>query len=272
VKAFSGSGTMKRIPAESGTAEKTFAGDGAAETAEADAERVLAETLAARGLDCSAAVLETFRVYMELVLRRNERVNLTAITDRAQFIVKHFADSVLCADWPEMIAARRVVDIGTGAGFPGLPLAIVLPERGFTLIDSTKKRVRILEEIVSRLGLRNVRLLCGRAEDLARAAPLRGAFDLCVSRAVARLPVLAEYCLPFVAVGGCFFAYKAGDIDDELAAAGRAISALGGRLRAVREVSVEARDLRRRIVIVEKNKETPPEYPRRAGLPQKRPL
>jgi 16S rRNA (guanine527-N7)-methyltransferase len=148
--------------------------------------------------------------------------------------------------------------------------------------------MRILEEIVARLGLRNVRLLCGRAEDLAREATLRGAFDLCVSRAVARLPVLAEYCLPFVTVGGCFFAYKdgggrsaadpgpaeagVGRAEDELAAAERAISVLGGRLRAVRDASLEAYGLRRRIVVVEKIGETPSKYPRRAGMPEKRPL
>jgi 16S rRNA (guanine527-N7)-methyltransferase len=298
----------------------TGAGEVSAEEgtrAAAAAENTLAKTLSARGFDCSGAVIETFRAYMELVLRWNEKVNLTAITDREQFIVRHFADSVLCADWPETTAARMVIDVGTGAGFPGVPLAIVLPEQSFTLIDSLGKRMRILEEIVARLGLRNVRLLCGRAEDLARDASLRGAFDLCVSRAVARLPVLAEYCLPFVTVGGCFFAYKGGaetaaaDIgtpeteraaanpepaevaafsrdalrlfaegangavgrtENELAAAEHAISVLGGRLRALRDVSIEACGLRRRIVVVEKIGETPSKYPRRAGMPEKRPL
>ncbi|MDR2771327.1 MAG: 16S rRNA (guanine(527)-N(7))-methyltransferase RsmG [Clostridiales Family XIII bacterium] len=234
--------------------------------------KALEDALAACGIDCTETVRARFGAYMEIVLRRNKQVNLTAITDREQFVVKHFADSVLCAGFPEMSAARRIVDVGTGAGFPGIPLAIILPERGFTLIDSLGKRVRVLEEIVARLGLQNVRLLCGRAEDLARAASLRGAFDLCVSRAVARLPVLAEYCLPFLAVGGRLFAYKGAEVSDELAEAQRALSVLGGRVQTVREVSLEAYGLRRSIAIVEKTEETPPKYPRRAGAPARRPL
>ncbi|MDR2089491.1 MAG: 16S rRNA (guanine(527)-N(7))-methyltransferase RsmG [Clostridiales Family XIII bacterium] len=234
--------------------------------------RALREALAARGIDCPEAAIETFRAYRELVLLRNERVNLTAITDGEEFVAKHFADSVLCADWPETRAARRIIDVGTGAGFPGIPLAILLPEQQFTLIDSLGKRVRVLEEIVSRLGLQNVRPICGRAEDLARDASLRGAFDLCVSRAVARLPVLAEYCLPFLRVGGFLFAYKGEDVADELASARVAFSVLGGRPRDVRDASLEACGLRHKIAVVEKIAETPPKYPRRAGAPARRPL
>ncbi|MDR2296547.1 MAG: 16S rRNA (guanine(527)-N(7))-methyltransferase RsmG [Clostridiales Family XIII bacterium] len=234
--------------------------------------KALEDALAACDMACTESTLERFRAYMELVLRWNERVNLTAITDREQFVVKHFADSVLCAGRPETVAAREIIDVGTGAGFPGIPLAIVLPAHRFTLIDSLGKRVRILEEIVSRLGLENVRPLCGRAEDLARDAALRGAFDLCVSRAVARLPVLAEYCLPFLRVGGSLFAYKGEDVAEEIAAARRAIAVLGGRVRAVHEASLAAHGLRRRIVMVEKTGETPPAYPRRAGAPARRPL
>jgi 16S rRNA (guanine527-N7)-methyltransferase len=234
--------------------------------------KALEAALAVCGIDCTEAARVRFRAYMELVLRRNERMNLTAITDREQFVVKHFADSVLCAGLPETAAAREIVDVGTGAGFPGIPLAIVLPAHSFTLIDSLGKRVRVLGEIVSRLGLENVRLLHGRAEDLARDVSLRGAFDLCVSRAVARLPVLAEYCLPFLAVGGNLFAYKGEDVAEELAAAGHALSVLGGRVRAVHDASLEAYGLRHTIVIVEKTAETPPAYPRRAGMPERRPL
>ncbi|MDR2355750.1 MAG: 16S rRNA (guanine(527)-N(7))-methyltransferase RsmG [Clostridiales Family XIII bacterium] len=234
--------------------------------------KALEEALAACGIDCTETVRGRFFAYMELVLRWNERLNLTAITDREQFVVKHFADSVLCAGRPEMRAAREIVDVGTGAGFPGIPLAIVLPAHSFTLIDSLGKRVRVLEEIVSRLGLGNVRLLCGRAEDLARDAALRGAFDLCVSRAVARLPVLAEYCLPFLRIGGNLFAYKGEDVAEELAAAQRAIAVLGGRVRAAHDASLAAHGLCHKIVIVEKTGETPPAYPRRAGAPARRPL
>jgi 16S rRNA (guanine527-N7)-methyltransferase len=215
---------------------------------------------------------ETFRKYKELVLTWNERVNLTSITEPDMFALKHFADSVLCADWPETTAARKVADIGTGAGFPGIPLAILLPDHEFTLIDSLGKRVRVLEEIVARLGLGNVKPLCGRAEDLARDAALRGAFDLCVSRAVARLSVLAEYCLPFLAIGGFMFAYKGEDIADEVAASERAFSLLGGEVREIRDASLETCGLRHKIVVAEKTRETPPKYPRRAGGPERRPL
>jgi 16S rRNA (guanine527-N7)-methyltransferase len=228
--------------------------------------------LAVLGVACTEQAAERFRRYMELVLLWNEKVNLTAVTDPDMFIMKHFADSVLYINRPEMSAARNIVDIGTGAGFPGIPLAILMPEQQFTLIDSLGKRIRILEEIVPQLGLNNVCLRCGRAEDLARAPSLREAFDLCVSRAVARLSVLAEYCLPFLRPGGFMFAYKGASIEDELAEAQRAMDVLGG---AVKEICGGA-DLDgehgRRLVIVEKTGETPSKYPRRAGMPEKRPL
>jgi 16S rRNA (guanine527-N7)-methyltransferase len=234
--------------------------------------KALREALASRGFACTESALESFRAYRELVLQQNARVNLTAITDAEQFEIKHFVDSVLCIDQPELLAAREVVDIGTGAGFPGIPLAILLPAHRFTLIDSLGKRVRVLEEIVSRLGLKNVRPVCGRAEDLARDASLREAFDLCVSRAVARLSVLAEYCLPFVRVGGFFFAYKGADVAEEVAAAERAISVLGGAVREIGDASLAAYGLWHKLVVAEKTGPTPSKYPRRAGAPERRPL
>jgi 16S rRNA (guanine527-N7)-methyltransferase len=234
--------------------------------------KTLKNALAALGIVCSETTLETFRRYMELVLQYNEHVNLTAITDPDMFAIKHFADSVLCAAWPETIAAREVVDVGTGAGFPGIPLAILLPAHRFTLIDSLGKRVRILTELAPRLGLKNVRAVHGRAEDLAHDPAFRGKFDLCVSRAVARLPVLAEYCLPFLSAGGLLFAYKGDDVADEVAAARNALSLLGGGLREIRVASLGAHELRHSIVIVEKTGETPSKYPRRAGAPERRPL
>jgi 16S rRNA (guanine527-N7)-methyltransferase len=234
--------------------------------------KALKDALVELGIAYEATAMDIFRRYMELVLLRNEHMNLTAITDPELFAVKHFADSVLCAGWPETAAAREVVDIGTGAGFPGIPLAILLPGHRFTLIDSLGKRARFLEELIPELGLANVRVICGRAEDLARDASLRGAFDLCVSRAVARLSVLAEYCLPFLAVGGFMFAYKGDDVEGEISEARRAFSLLGGEFRGVREASLGAYDLRHSIVIAEKTGETPGKYPRRAGAPARRPL
>ncbi|MDR1245483.1 MAG: 16S rRNA (guanine(527)-N(7))-methyltransferase RsmG [Clostridiales Family XIII bacterium] len=234
--------------------------------------KTLKNALSALGIPFTEATLETFREYMKAVLLWNEHMNLTAITDPDMFAIKHFADSVFCACWPETLAAREVVDVGTGAGFPGIPLAILLPEHRFTLIDSLGKRVRVIEDILRRLDLTNVRAVHGRAEDIARDVSFRGVFDLCVSRAVARLPVLAEYCLPFLSVGGFMFAYKGDDVGNEVAAAQNAFSLLGGGLCDVRAVSLKAHGLRHSIVVVKKTGETPLKYPRRAGAPERKPL
>lgn len=232
----------------------------------------LADAFADFGIPHDGGTLESFHKYMEMVLSRNETVNLTAITDRGQFLLKHFLGSVFCYGWPEVQAARCVVDVGTGAGFPGIPLAILLPGRHFLLIDSLRKRIRAVDEIVEALALKNVRTVHGRAEDLARQAELREHFDLCVSRAVANLAALAEYCLPFVQVGGWMLAYKGEAAFAEADAAGRAVSLLGGRLEGVRDFPAESYGLHHKIVVLQKTSGTPAQYPRRAGLAAKAPL
>ena len=206
--------------------------------------------------------------YMELVLERNQHVNLTAITDRDEFIRKHYIDSLAAAALPEFQAAETVIDLGTGGGFPGVPLAIVFPEKQFTLVDSLNKRIRIIQEFCETLGIRNVTAIHGRAEDLGQQEDLRESFEACVSRAVADMRVLAEYCLPFVKVGGAFIAYKSSDCGEELQGAKRAIGLLGGG--ACRLDSAESEE--HLLVAIPKYKPTPKQYPRRAGTPGKKPL
>ena len=157
------------------------------------------------------AKTDTLKQYMEAVLQWNEKVNLTAITDREEFVQKHLVDSLLCAETLEFTESSSICDVGTGGGFPGVPLAVCYTEKEFVLMDSLAKRIKIVQHICDELGIKNVRAVHGRAEDLAREADYREAFDLCVSRAVANMRVLSEYCIPFVRVGGTFIAYKGAD-------------------------------------------------------------
>jgi len=209
---------------------------------------------------------------MEAVLSWNEKVNLTAIKDRDGFITKHFIDSLCCADHQQFKDAETVVDVGTGAGFPGLPLAIVSPDKEFVLIDSLNKRIKILNEIISDLGLDNVVAVHGRAEELARDKQYRESFDICVSRAVSRLSVLSEYCLPFIRKGGWLAAYKGPDADNEIADAKNALGILGGKVMEISDTDMQKFDVFHRIVYVQKTMNTPKVYPRKAGTPEKKPL
>ena len=218
------------------------------------------------------ATLSKFEEYMRMVLSWNEKVNLTAITDRGDFVRKHFIDSLLCTGFPEVVNADEIVDVGTGAGFPGVPLALVFQNKRISLIDAANKKVRILSEIVSALGLTNVSLICGRAEELARRAEHREKFDVCVSRAVANLSTLSEYCLPFVKVGGAFISYKGQSADDELAEAAGAIMELGGGNAEARRPHMEEFGMNHSLIVVRKIAPTPDKYPRRPGLPAKDPL
>ena len=223
-------------------------------------------------IETSPEMLNTFQAYMEGILAWNEKINLTAITDREEFIRKHYIDSLLCYGFDELQAAAKIIDVGTGAGFPGVPLAIVFPEKQFVLMDSLKKRLNVIDELCKELGINNIVTLHGRAEDLARDKKHRERYDLCVARAVANVAVLAEYTLPFIKVGGSFLAYKGSDFKRELDEGEKAISLLGGKLEGERAVAIENLGLDHKIIIISKIKNTPMQYPRKAGTPSKEPL
>ena len=210
--------------------------------------------------------------YMEGILSWNEKVNLTNITDPAEFRIKHNADSLMCVDFPEFQSAKNVIDVGTGGGFPGIPLAVYAPDKNFTLLDSLNKRLRIIDELAGSLDISNITLVHGRAEDIARTKEHREKYDLCVSRAVSNLATLSEYCLPFIKVGGYLLAYKGPGADQEAEEAAKALKILGGRLVSIRETTMEEYGLDHRILVIEKVRNTPKTYPRKAGTPLKEPL
>ena len=210
--------------------------------------------------------------YMEGILSWNEKVNLTNITDPAECRIKHNADSLMCVDFPEFQSAKNIIDVGTGGGFPGIPLAVYAPDKHFTLLDSLNKRLRIIDELAGGLDITNITLVHGRAEDVARNREHREKYDLCVSRAVSNLATLSEYCLPFIKVGGYLLAYKGPGADQEVKDAEKALKTLGGSLVDIRETTMEEYGLDHRILVIEKVRNTPKAYPRKAGTPLKEPL
>ena len=224
------------------------------------------------GVSCTSQMAQQLELYMEGILSWNEKVNLTSITDRNEFLVKHFLDSVLCCGFPEFQTAKQIIDVGTGGGFPGVPLAVVSPEKQFILMDSLKKRLNIIDELTSSIGIRNVSTVHARAEELARNKEHREQYDLCVSRAVANLATLSEYCLPFIRQGGYLLAYKGPDAEEEIAQAKKAIFLLGGQLERIESAPLNRYGLDHRILFIKKVRNTPAKYPRKAGTPSKDPL
>lgn len=226
-------------------------------------------------LSLSDGQIAQFAQFYEDMLEKNQVMNLTGITERREVIVKHYIDSLLptclLPDFPK--PGTRLLDLGSGAGFPGIPLAIAFPNLQLTLMDSLNKRIVYLTDEIVKLGLQNhTEALHARAEELARQAGQREAYDYCSSRAVARLAVLSEYCLPFVKVGGRMLAYKAGEIEEELSEAQFAIKKLGGKMDQVVSFSLPDDAGKRSLVVIRKIKETPRIYPRKAGMPTKAPL
>lgn len=232
----------------------------------------LIEALEDMKIAYSEEMLRQFQRYMELVLEWNEKVNLTAITEKEEFIKRHYVDSIAICGFSQMKEAKRIIDVGTGAGFPGIPLAILFPEKEFVLMDSLNKRIKIIDELSKEIRLDNVTFCHERAEDLAQKKEYREQFDLCVSRAVANLSVLSEYCLPFVKVGGWFAAYKSGAAAEELKESRKAIDLLGGHPEDNQLLDIKGYDLDHRILFIKKVKKTLSKYPRKAGTPAKEPL
>lgn len=216
--------------------------------------------------------LEQFEIFYKSVVEWNEKINLTAITQEQEFIVKHLIDSLTVFDEEKFFGAKKIIDVGTGAGFPGIPLKIFQPNLEIFLLDSLKKRVEFLKKVVEELNLKNVTCLHGRAEDFAREKIFREQFDLVTSRAVARLNVLSEYCLPFVKVGGNFFAMKSKQFQEEISEAKDAVKILGGGEIIFSEKNLPTLPDVRAIISIKKIKSTPKKFPRSAGVPTKKPL
>lgn len=215
--------------------------------------------------------LDKFEKYYEFLIEKNKVMNLTAITDEREVVYKHFVDSIALI--PKMdLKESKIIDVGTGAGFPGIPLAIVTENSEFVLMDSLNKRVNFLNEVIKICELKNVSVIHARAEELGRNIKYREKFDVCVSRAVANMSTLLEYCVPFVKVGGVFVSYKSGDIQEELMAADNAQKQLFCKKKNIIKFSLPNTDIHRSFVIFEKTKELNKKYPRQGGKPKKSPL
>lgn len=216
--------------------------------------------------------LELLNRYYEMLIDTNKVMNLTAITEYSEVVIKHFADSAAIGCITDMNGNIDVIDVGTGAGFPGIVLKIVYPQLSVVLLDSLNKRVNFLKNVITELGLTDISAIHGRAEDIARNKDYREKFDLCVSRAVANMSSLSEYCLPFVKVGGRFIPYKADGCDEEVKTASKAVNILGGKIREIESYVIPDTDICRKFVVIDKLRNTSAKYPRKAGLPTKEPL
>ena len=230
----------------------------------------LKEKAEAIGVLLDEAILEQFYEYKNLVIDWNEKINLTAITDDAEFIVKHFVDSLTINKYIEK--NKTIIDIGTGAGFPGIPLKILNKDNKIVLFDSLNKRLKVLEDIIEKIKLENIETLHGRAEETFKNKKYREMYDIAVSRAVAALNVLVELMLPAVKVGGICICMKGNNADIEIDEAKKAIKELGGEILKVEKIVLPELNLERNIVVIKKVKQTPKQYPRKPGTPQKSPI
>ena len=228
--------------------------------------------LASLNIQLTKVQIDQFLIYYEILVEWNQVMNLTAITEYEDVMKKHFIDSISLCKAYDVSKNISCIDVGTGAGFPGLALKIAYPDLQVTLLDSLNKRINFLNAVIEKLGLLGIETIHGRAEDVAKDNKFREHFDLCVSRAVANLSTLSEYCLPFVKCGGYFISYKSEKIVDEMEVAKKAITILGGEITEQVEFILPDSEIYRNLLVIKKIKETPKKYPRKAGLPNKEPL
>lgn len=220
----------------------------------------------------SMEVYEKLNIYYQMIVEKNKVMNLTAITDPVGVTLKHFADSLAIASIMDMSQNMSLIDVGTGAGFPGIPIKICFPNIRITLLDSLQKRLNFLDEVIERLGLEGINCIHSRAEDGGRNPDLREKYDIAVSRAVAPLQILSEYCLPYVKVGGAFIAYKSGETEKEVIEAKNGIRKLGGGNISCQKFTLYDSDIHRSLIKIDKLEATSNFYPRKAGMPSKKPL
>lgn len=223
-------------------------------------------------ISLSSLQMDQFLIYYEMLMEKNKVMNLTAITEFDEVLKKHFIDSLSLVKVCDLQGNITLIDIGTGAGFPGIPLKIAFPNLQVTLLDSLNKRINFLQEVIDRLELKNIEALHGRAEDFAKPNLLREHFDLCVSRAVANLSTLSEYCLPYVKIGGSFVSYKSEKVTEEIEQANNSIKILGGKIDKQTGFTLPSSDIYRNLVKIRKCNSTPKQYPRKAGTASKNPL
>lgn len=235
----------------------------------------LAEFCRMNNLEYDEIKNSQFDLFCDMMIEKNKVMNLTGITEPTEIEIVHYIDSVAAASvMYELLGQNKnfsVIDMGTGAGFPGMPLKIMMPEAEFVLADALNKRINFLNEVINAAGLQKVTAIQGRAEELGQSE-LRESFDFCVSRAVADMSVLLEYCLPMVKVGGYAILYKSGEYASELESAKTALEVLGGEIKTVKEFSLPGSDINRSLIVIYKGKAAPDKYPRRPGKPSKSPI
>ena len=235
-------------------------------------EQLLKSAAASIGVELNDKQVEQFIKYHEILVEWNSFMNLTGITEYEEVVQKHFVDSLALCKAINVNDVSNLIDIGTGAGFPGIPLKIAYPHLKVTLLDSLQKRIKFLDEVVNQLGLEEVETIHGRAEDFAKPSMKRESYDVVVSRAVANLASLSEYCLPYVKVGGYFIPYKSGKVDEELEESKKAVFLLGGKIEEEVKFMLPDSDISRSLIKVKKVNATPKKFPRKSGLATKEPI